>query len=158
MSSLYFRGKLAYARRFAAPPAGCPGALVITPGRGLLPPDRPVMLDELRAIARVRVDLRDRLYVHPFTRDLRQLARRLAAHDEVVLLGSLAGDKYLTPLRQTLGTHLRVPQRFIGLGDMSRGGLLLHCVRTGTPLRYVRPAAAPGPKNSRHAASSRTTR
>ena len=35
VSALYFRGKLAYAQRFAAPPDGCPGVLVITPDRGL---------------------------------------------------------------------------------------------------------------------------
>src|ERR1700704_5653158 len=35
ISGLYFRGKLAYARAFASPPAGVPGILVITAGRGL---------------------------------------------------------------------------------------------------------------------------
>ncbi|HXH82679.1 MAG TPA: hypothetical protein VNN07_07095, partial [Candidatus Tectomicrobia bacterium] len=39
LSGLYFRGKLAYARAFATPPRGVPGALVITAGRGLLPVD-----------------------------------------------------------------------------------------------------------------------
>jgi hypothetical protein len=36
-SSLYFRGKRAYARAFARPPAGVPGVLVIAPGRGFCP-------------------------------------------------------------------------------------------------------------------------
>ena len=39
VSSLYFRGKLAYARAFARPPAGLAGAHVITPCDGLRPPD-----------------------------------------------------------------------------------------------------------------------
>jgi len=44
MSSLYFRGKITYARHFAAPPPslamGSPddGILVIAPGLGLVPP------------------------------------------------------------------------------------------------------------------------
>ncbi|HJS75495.1 MAG TPA: hypothetical protein VJ921_14480, partial [Vicinamibacteria bacterium] len=38
VSSLYFRGKIAYARAFADPPAALPGALVIVPGLGLKPP------------------------------------------------------------------------------------------------------------------------
>src|SRR6185503_15179829 len=37
ISELYFRGKLAYAEAFAAPPDGLPGALVITAGLGLVP-------------------------------------------------------------------------------------------------------------------------
>src|SRR5580700_10057794 len=37
MSGLYFRGKLAYARAFAQPPADTDGVLVITAGGGLLP-------------------------------------------------------------------------------------------------------------------------
>src|SRR6202048_4017375 len=35
ISGLYFRGKLAYARAFASPPAGVPGIFVITAGRGV---------------------------------------------------------------------------------------------------------------------------
>jgi hypothetical protein len=32
---------------------------------------------------------------------------------------------------------LRVPEQFIGLGDMSRGGLLLRCVKENRQLDYV---------------------
>src|SRR5689334_12815963 len=39
MSGLYFRGKLAYAQSFAAPPPGIPAAFVITSGYGLAPPE-----------------------------------------------------------------------------------------------------------------------
>ena len=42
MSGLYFRGKLAYARSFARPPAGLNGTLVITPCQGFRPPEIPV--------------------------------------------------------------------------------------------------------------------
>jgi hypothetical protein len=38
ISGLNFRGKLAYARAFAPAPPGMPGAFVITPSRGLVPP------------------------------------------------------------------------------------------------------------------------
>src|SRR5438477_10330555 len=37
LSGLYFRGKLAYAQRFANPPPGACGDLVITTNRGLIP-------------------------------------------------------------------------------------------------------------------------
>src|SRR5262245_13514025 len=56
MSGLYFRGKLAYARAFARPPAGAPGVLVITPNAGLLSPDQPVTLADLSRFARGDVD------------------------------------------------------------------------------------------------------
>src|SRR4051794_38787036 len=45
LSALYFRGKLAYAARFARPPAGLPLAesvQVIAPGEGLLPATTPI--------------------------------------------------------------------------------------------------------------------
>src|SRR5438034_11059370 len=56
ISGLYFRGKLAYAEAFAAPPEGLTGSFVITPGRGLLPPELPITMEELRHIATVPVE------------------------------------------------------------------------------------------------------
>src|SRR5438045_4380865 len=49
LSGLYFRGKLAYALRFANPPpnSGINGQLVITTNRGLLPAHTYVTLKEL---------------------------------------------------------------------------------------------------------------
>ena len=44
LSGLYFRGKLAYGRRFERPPAGVPGTVVITPSEGLVSPDARVDL------------------------------------------------------------------------------------------------------------------
>src|SRR5215211_9509054 len=55
LSGLYFRGKLAYAERFARPPAGVPGVQVITTNRGLLSADTPVTSDELRAFAATEI-------------------------------------------------------------------------------------------------------
>ena len=46
ISGLYFRGKLAYARAFAAPPLNLPSSQIITAAAGLMTPDRPVTLDQ----------------------------------------------------------------------------------------------------------------
>jgi len=54
-----------------------------------------------------------------------------------VLLGSIATPKYLEPLKQVLGPRLRVPQEFIGRGDMSRGALMLRCAAQGHELTYI---------------------
>src|SRR6202162_4859938 len=51
ISGLYFRGKLAYARTFASPPAGMPGIFVITAGRGLVSPDTLMTHDEMLEVA-----------------------------------------------------------------------------------------------------------
>ena len=48
LSGLYFRGKLAYARHFAAVRPGLHGAYVITSNAGLVPVDEPVTLERLR--------------------------------------------------------------------------------------------------------------
>src|SRR5579862_6724697 len=55
ISGLYFRGKLAYAQAFAAPPQGLPPALVIVPGLGLIPPDTLVDAEQLRRIGDVSI-------------------------------------------------------------------------------------------------------
>jgi hypothetical protein len=128
-SGLYFRGKAAYTRAFGR-------GLVITPGAGLLDLDRPVGTKELRAWARVRVDLADRRYRLPLERDVRALAARLPASGQVVLLGSIASDKYVELLLELLGARLLFPVDFVGRGDMSRGGLMLRAARSGTELRY----------------------
>jgi len=49
----------------------------------------------------------------------------------------VATGKYLEPLLGVLGERLRFPADFVGRGDMSRGGLLLRCVRSGEELTYV---------------------
>ena len=138
LSGLYFRGKLAYGLAFAAPPTPrCPGVLVITPDRGLLPPETPVTLEALRASARVDIHERNPTYRVPLETTARALARRLGRHAEVVLLGSIASDKYTAVLGDVFGHRLRFPVDFVGRGDMSRGGLLLRCVSAGLELPYV---------------------
>lgn len=141
LSGLYFRGKLAYAAAFARPPAGGPGALVITANRGLLPPDAPVTADDLRAMAAGQIDLRDPAYSGPLARDAHRLRRAIGA-GQVVLLGSIATEKYATILGAELGPRLLFPAEFVGRGDMSRGGLLLRCARAGIELDYVALAGA----------------
>jgi hypothetical protein len=130
MSSLYFRGKLAYATRFGR-------ALVIAPGRGLLPAEVRIRVADLRAMAEVPVDEHEPRYRVPLLRDAAALDRDLAGTGGVVLLGSVATEKYVEPLTEVFGDRLLFPAAFVGRGDMSRGGLLLRCARSGTPLDCV---------------------
>ena len=141
MSSLYFRGKLAYAQRFGQ-------ALVIAPGRGLLPADMLIRIADLRAMADVPVDEEIAAYKEPLLRDARAVAQSIGPSGIAVLLGSVATEKYCGPLLEVFGDRLLFPATFAGRGDMSRGGLMLRCARSGTPLEYVpvRGAARHGPK------------
>jgi hypothetical protein len=141
MSSLYFRGKLAYARRFGQ-------ALVITPGRGLLPADMLIRVTDLRAMADVPVDEEEPAYRDPLLRDARAVDQSIGPAGVAVLLGSVATEKYCGPLLEVFGDRLLFPATFAGRGDMSRGGLMLRCARSGTALEYVpvRSAARHGPK------------
>jgi hypothetical protein len=128
-SGLYFRGKLAYATRFAGPRDR---VLVITPGAGLVDPERLVSVAELRAFARCDVDAANPRFRTPLLRD----ARALGPCD-AVLLGSVASKKYVEPLLDVFGERLLFPTDFVGRGDMSRGGLLLRCVRAERELDYA---------------------
>jgi hypothetical protein len=141
-SSLYFRGKLAYARRFAVPPAGVETCYVITSSRGLLSANCLVDLALLEELASVPlVDPEDERYRIPVQRDALSLKERLGASCEVGLLGSIATPKYIRPLLEVFGARLVFPATFGGRGNMSRGALLLRCVREGTELRYVSAAS-----------------
>jgi hypothetical protein len=142
MSSLYFRGKLAYAQRFANAPAGLAGTLVITSSRGLLTPEAIVTLEELRGMSSARIDHNNPEYRVPLERDARLLSERSGSDTQVVLLGSIATQKYVAPLLEIFGKRLVFPSDFIGRGDMSRGGLLLRCSRDSTQLKYVAVADA----------------
>jgi hypothetical protein len=135
VSSLYFRGKLAYAQAFARPVGGLAGVQVITPCDGLLAPEAPLRLSDLRRYAGVPVDPDEPRYAGPLLRDLRTLAA--AAPAEVVLLGSIASGKYVDLLVSVLGPRLLFPADFVGRGDMSRGGLMLRSVAEGRELDYV---------------------
>jgi hypothetical protein len=142
ISGLYFRGKLTYARAYADPPQGLPGVLVITTSRGLVSPDKVVTLDELCEISSVPVAATESRYRIPLERDAQLLSSAIGDDCEVVLLGSIATPKYVEPLLGQFGSRLMFPAEFVGRGDMSRGGLLLRCVREGVQLRYARMAEA----------------
>ncbi len=142
VSGLYFKGKLAYALTLARPPepgaalAGS-GALVITPNAGLRPVETAVTAEALRAFAGVDIAANDPRYRQPLLASARALAEEIGDDCEVVLLGSIASAKYVDLLTEVFGARLRFPIDFVGRGDMSRGGLLLRCVRSGEELPYV---------------------
>jgi predicted kinase len=141
-SSLYFRGKLAYATAFARPPANLCGAFVITPGAGLRDPAEPVTLDRLRRYADVPVRTTEPRYVEPLLRDAAALEHLAGARCRFVLLGSVASTRYVEPLLGVFGDRLLFPSTFVGRGDMSRGGLLLRAVDQDRELAYVPVAGA----------------
>lgn len=148
ISGLYFRGKLAYAQRFADVPPGVPGAFVITSSGGLIPPETLLNLRQLRQISDGSIDCTNSRYRAPLDRDLRILADAVGNGCEIVLLGSVATPKYVDPLLTVFGERLHFPAEFAGRGDMSRGGLMLRCVRETRQLNYVPVATSSlhGPK------------
>jgi hypothetical protein len=137
LSGLYFRGKLAYARRFAAPPPGVGGIHIITTNRGLLPPDEPVTAADLAGFGAVPIDAADPRYREPLLATAGALAEASPPDADVLLLGSIATGKYVDLLLDVFGARLRFPAEFVGRGDMSRGGLLLRCVADASELEYV---------------------
>ena len=133
MSSLYFRGKIGYAQHFG----GVENTFVITPGFGLVPPDWRLTEPRLKKMQKIDVDAANRSYAKPLRESAHALAARLDAAAQVILLGSIATGKYVDVLRPILGDRLRFPALFAGLGDMSRGGLMLRAVRAGRELEYT---------------------
>ena len=133
------------------PVADHAGFYVITPNEGLRLADEHVDLERLRGFARVDIASNDPRYRGPLDRDVGRLAAEIGADGEVILLGSIATDKYVDPLLAAFGERLRFPADFVGRGDMSRGGLLLRCVRAGVELEYVpiREAVRRGPRPAR---------
>ena len=137
ISGLYFRGKLAYATAFAAPPEGIPGAFVITPGYGLAPPETRITAEQLQTIASIPIDAADPRYRQPLEQACRTLDEIAGPECDFVLLGSIATVKYLQPMAGVFGERLLFPAEFVGRGDMSRGGLVLRCARAGVELHYL---------------------
>jgi len=133
LSGLYFRGKLAYANRFAARPED---VLVITPHQGLLPASTPLSLDEFLSYSSVNIDAADPRFRRPLEIDLAGLAARRDIA-RFILLGSLAPKKYVDVLREPLAGRLFYPVPFVGRGDMSRGALLLRHVEAGQEMEYA---------------------
>lgn len=155
MSGLYFRGKLAYAARFASPPpARAPlGVLVITPRSGLRAPGERVTVAELRGFAAGDVDPSNGAYRAPLERSAAALCDAVGGDCEIVLLGSIATGKYVDVLEPVFGPRLVFPSDFVGRGDMSRGALLLRAAASGRELPYVPAsgAARRGPRAARPA-------
>lgn len=137
LSSLYFRGKLAYARRFASRLRRVPPILVITTDRGLVAPETRVTREDLLDFSRVDIAAAEERYVGPLRRDVEQLADTVARGTNIVLLGSIATGKYVDVLTGAFGRRLLFPAEFVGRGDMSRGGMLLRHAREGRPLDYI---------------------
>lgn len=137
LSKLYFRGKLTYARAFAAQGRPHPPILVITPDRGLVPPDRRITRTDLEQFSQVDIASGDDRYLTPLARDIDSLATSLPPEGRVVLLGSIATGKYVDALVSAFGQRLVFPIDFVGRGDMSRGGLLLRSAREGRELDYT---------------------
>ena len=142
VSGLYFRGKLAYARRFARPPdPGDPiaagGVLVITPNAGLRAADTVVTVASIQGFAAADIDVRNPKYRKPLEDAASAVLSAIGPECEVVLLGSVASGKYVDVLLPIFGRQLTFPNHFVGRGDMSRGGLMLRCVATGLELDYV---------------------
>ncbi len=137
ISGLYFRGKMAYAEAFRAAPPGVPPALVMVPGAGLVPPETPVLIEQLRATADIPVDERNDTYRNALLQAARLLDQHAGAECLYVLLGSVASGKYTGPLLEIFGERLVFPADFVGRGDMSRGGLMLRCARSGIELTYI---------------------
>lgn len=137
ISSLYFRGKIAYAEAFSKSETGFASTLVMTTSRGLLLPETIIGLDDLREMSAVPIDPSDARYREPLCRDAGALARVLPTGSQIVLLGSIASPKYVDPLLEIFGADLLFPREFVGRGDMSRGGLMLRCLQVGLELDYV---------------------
>jgi hypothetical protein len=147
VSGLYFRGKLAYARRFAQPPdpadpVTASGVLVITPNAGLRAADTPVTLESFSAFAAVSIDVHSAAYRLPLERGAQAVLRAVGSDCEIVLLGSIASGKYVEVLQPIFGDRLVFPPAFVGRGDMSRGGLMLRCVTADAELDYAPVAGA----------------
>ena len=121
---------------------------MITASQGLLSPERIITRQDLLDISSAPVDANDPRYRIPLERDARILCDAMGEHCEAVLLGSIATPKYVEPLSSVFGSRLMYPADFLGLGDMSRGALMLRCAREALQLQYSPVANLPS-KNSR---------
>ena len=152
LSSLYFRGKLTYARAFGASAGGPLRRVRHHAGRRAARPGR---ADHDRSPAplrrRPRCGRASRATSRRCCATPRRCARLAGERCRIVLLGSVASSRYVEPLLEVFGDRLFFPPTFVGRGDMSRGGLLLRCVAEGRELEYapVAGAARHGPRPPR---------
>lgn len=138
LSSLYFRGKIAYARHFAEPPEDLPsaGVLVIAPGFGFVPEGWHLNKERMETLRRTPIDLKNPAYCEPMRQHSEMLKQALPDDTRIVLLGSIATGKYVDLLLPVFGDRLLFPRCFVGIGDMSRGSVLLRAVREDQELEY----------------------
>ena len=137
VSSLYFRGKLAYARAFGEAKMGQEAAYVISAGGGLCRPQERFSLERVQGWANVSIHQNNPHFTAPLIRHANTLLESSAPGTRFVLLGSVASGKYVEPLLDVFGPALLFPEQFAGLGDMSRGALLLRAVRERNELSYT---------------------
>ena len=137
MSALYFRGKITYALHFSSPEY----IRIITPGFGLVPPDWRLTPERMKVMQKIDVDAASRKYRKALERDAVALRDSVPEAAPIVLLGSVATGKYVDVLQPIFGERLMFPGIFAGLGDMSRGGLLLRAARANRELDYTSLAA-----------------
>lgn len=133
-SGLYFRGKITYARHFAAGSSAL--IRVITTNAGLVDPDHRLTPGDLQAFGAVDIREDDVRYRAPLLRDAKTLAGQLAETGVAVLLGSIATAKYRDVLLECFRDRLVFPRDFVGRGDMSRGALLLRAAKADAELPY----------------------
>ncbi len=101
-------------------------------------PETIVTLADLRRISSTSIDAKNADYRLPLDADLVRLRETAGRDTSIILLGSVATLKYITPLKEIFGNRLLFPSDFLGLGDMSRGSMLLRCCERGSELAYQR--------------------
>jgi hypothetical protein len=89
----------------------------------------------------VPIEASNAKYRKPLEKSARALNEQVP-DARVVLLGSIASDKYVEVLLAIFGERLLFPREFVGRGDMSRGGLLLRQVDENRELEYIPVAGA----------------
>jgi hypothetical protein len=137
LSGLYFRGKYTYTNHFGRPPKAVAAGYVITSNAGLMDCRSFVTFADLKQFGDVAIDPAEPAYSGPLQESAARLQRKLPDKCEVVLLGSIATNKYAGILGEVFGPRLLFPREFVGRGDMSRGGLMLRAVRGDQELEYV---------------------
>ena len=108
---------------------------IITPGIGLEPPDTLVTRARVLQFADTSVDAANDAFTRPLVQAACRLRDAIPEHADVILLGSIASPKDVSPLLEVFGGRLLFPREFVGRGDMSRGGLLLRQADAGDELQ-----------------------
>src|ERR1700676_2166960 len=136
ISRLYFRGKLDYAQQFQNPPRGIAGVQIIT-GTGLMLPETVVTLSDLRRISSTAIAAKNSHYRLPLDSDLLRLREMVGNETDVILPGSGATSNDIAPITEVFRERVLFPKDFLGVGDMSRGSILLRCCAQGLELEYL---------------------